>query len=135
MTDPKPPRKRRSSRDSDTGRFEAPEPTQDEKMMGQVVVWVNAITHLEPLFAKLALHSENAVDAKAMAQVGAVLSVLKQSFIQSMAVDHDSLKDAKQLRLDTERLGCLPMAEQAKVMHVVERWMELPSHPRVGALE
>ena len=134
MTDPKPPRKRRSSRDSESGKSVAPDLTADQKMMGQVVLWVNAITTLEPLFVTLALEEESPESAKAYAVVGATLSVLKQSFVQQMAVDAESQKDAKKLRLDVERLGCLPMAEQAKVMHVVDRWMELPSLPRVASI-
>lgn len=132
MVDPKPTRKRKPVRDSDSGKFASPEITDDDRMYGQVVVWVRAITQLEPMLACMALEMDDPADAKAMATVGATLSVLKQSFIQQMSVDSESRKDAKQLAIDAERLGCIPMAEQAKVMGVVDRWMALPREKALG---
>lgn len=134
MTEPKPIKKRRPARDSVTGKFEQPTLLDDPQFYDQVVVWVRAITDLEPLLAGMAMEMDEQVDAKAVATVGAVLSVLKQSFLEQLAADPESLKEAKKKRLDAKRLGCVPMSEHVKVMDQLDKWMALPAMPRGASL-
>lgn len=134
MTEPKTPKKRRLPRDSVTGKFEPSTLLDDPQFYDQVVVWVRAINDLEPLLAGMAMQMEEQIDAKAVATVGAVLSVLKQSFLEQLAADPESIKEAKKKRLDAKRLGCVPMAEHVKVMDQLDKWMALPSIPRGSAI-
>lgn len=134
MIEPKPPKKRRLPRDSVTGKFEPPTLLDDPQFYDQVVVWVRAINDLEPMLAGMAMHMDDKDDAKAIATVGAALSVLKQSFLEQLAADPESLKEAKKKRLDAKRLGCVPMSEHVKVMDQLDKWMALPAIPRGASI-
>lgn len=134
MTEPKSPKKRRLARDSVTGKFEQPTLLDDPQFYDQVVVWVRAINDLEPMLAGMAMHMDDQTDATAVATVGAALSVLKRSFLEQLAADPESLKEAKKKRLDAKRLGCVPMAEHVKVMDQLDRWMALPLMSRGASL-
>lgn len=129
MSVPKTPRKRRAPRDVDTGKFAAPSLMDDPELFQQAVRWVQAITELEPLLLGMCTELERS-EASAMVVVAATLGVLKQSFLDQLAVDHYSLRDAKNKAVQAKRLGCIPLAEQQRVFDRVNQWAALPSLPR-----
>lgn len=127
MNDTPKRRKRAPSRDTSSGQFEAASPLTDPDLMDFALRIVRAITVLEEPLAALALSLDCEGSAKASAFVGAFLASLKDSMLQELAADPDSLKDAKKKRLEAKRLGNMSLEEQQRVQAVVADWMALPS--------
>jgi hypothetical protein len=127
MTEPKKARKRAPARDSDSGKFESASPLSDPELMELALRIVRAVNDLEEPLAVMALHAQDEVSAKGFAFVGASLAVLRDSMLQQLAADPESLREAKKKRIDAKRLGNIPLAEQQRVMALANEWMALPS--------
>ena len=52
--------------------------------------------------------------------------------MQELAVDPQSLKDAKKKRLEAVALGNMPLAEQDRIMRMAQAWLALPDAPALA---
>ena len=127
MNAPKKPCKSAPARDPSSGQFEVASPFSDPDLAHMAVRTVRAISDLQPILAELARGDDER--AKLTAVAGLVLSLLKDSVLQELAVDPQSLKDAKKKRLEAVALGNMPLAEQNRIMGMAQAWLALPDAP------
>jgi len=115
---------RKPGRDADTGRFES-NPYADPQLLDQLVKVVRAVRDLEPMLAASVLALKQMGDDKSAliaSTCGAYLATLKDAALSSLAVDSESLNELKKKRLEVERLGNVPMAEQERIRGLAEEW-------------
>lgn len=112
------------SRDVDTGRFES-NPYSDPKLLDQLVRVVRAVKDLEPMLSAAVLAFKQTGDERSAliaSTTGVYLATLKDAALRSLAVDSESLREAKKKRLDVERLGNVPLAEQERIRSLTDEW-------------
>lgn len=114
----------KATRDSGTGRFES-NPYADPQLLDQLVKVVRAVRDLEPMLSAAVLAFKQIGDDKSAimaSTTGLYLASLKHAALSSLAVDSESLNEAKKKRLEVERLGNLPMAEHARISSLADEW-------------
>lgn len=121
-----PTKKRKSARNPTSGKFEAGDPHTDPALMDQLVRMVRAVRDLEPFLSASVLMFTQLGDkrsASLAALVGTYLATLKDEALRDLAADPESLKDAKKLRLDSRRLGNVPLQEQQRIQQLASDWL------------
>lgn len=138
MTDQKKGRKRAPSRDPKTGKFEDVSPLNDPALLDQAVRIVKAINELERPLAVLATNPSEMDDgrnAQLAAAFGAFLAVWRDSILQQLAADPESMAEVKKKRLEAKHLGNVPLHEQQRVQALAQQWLALPSAAALVAAE
>jgi hypothetical protein len=121
-----PTKKRKSARNPTSGKFESGDPWTDPELMDQLVLYVRAITDLEPLLSGVVLAYKQ-LGQEEVAQMasltGLMLAELKQSALLSLSADPESRKEVKKKRIDAQRLGNVPMAEMQRINGLANEWL------------
>lgn len=123
---PKKGGRRKPARDSDTGRFQEPDPFNDPDTFDSMVKVVRAVRDLEPVLSASVLMWKQlgeAETAQLVATCGIYLAELKATALRHLSADPESLKEAKKLRLEAQRLGNMPLVEQQRMQQLASEWM------------
>lgn len=121
-------KKRKPSRDSTSGKFDAASPHTDPELMDQLVRMVRAVQELEPFLSASVLaftQTGDKVAAGMASMFGSYIATLKDAALRDLAADPDSLKESKKRRLDAKRLGNMPLEEVQRVQRRASEWLSM----------
>jgi len=115
-----------AARSEATGQFES-DPYADPALMDDLVRYVRAINDLEPLLSGMVLMhkamGQEDHQGQSVAALGLLLANIKQEALRSLSVDAEARSEIKKLRVDSKRLGNLPIQEQNRVQQLARSWL------------